>query len=329
MTDDRRPAAGISGLPFDDVRAVLQHFPEFDQCTARAAGERLAPLGHIGELASWLVGWRGLDVSLNRLQIDMFISLLNVGREDVDDQQLHLSQDLLANVAGGGHSLSQVALVHGAGLKVYDLALELPTGNILEDAAMDERECAGAMAFGMEGIAGGLDLVGAARAGTGGMIGAAAILLLLFPDMESLILEGRDEREFEQIRKAADVHRAGLNDPFDLLRRLGSRDMAAIAGLIMSARTQTVPVVLAGLESLAVAALLERAGAGNTAHCLAAHRGQGAEAELVRRLGLQVVLNDDAGAVEGLAVAAALGALKTASAAAMPFLRDLKEMGAE
>jgi len=329
MTDDRRPAAGISGLPFDDVREVLQHFPEFDTCTARAAREALAPLGHMGDLATWLVGWRGLDATLNRLQIDMFISLLNVGREDVDDQQLHLSQDLLANVAGGGHSLSQVALVHGAGLKVYDLALELPTGNILETAAMDERECAGAMAFGMEGIAGGLDVVGAARAGKGAIVGAAAILLLVFPDMESLLLEGREDQEADQIRKAAEVHSSGLNDPFDLLRRLGSRDMAAIAGLIMSARTQTIPVVLAGLESLAVSALLERAGAGNTAHCLAAHTGHGAEAELVRRLGLQVVLNEDAGAVEGLAVAAALGALKTASAAAMPFLRDLKKVDAE
>ena len=322
MTDDRRPAAGISGLPFDDVREVLRHFPEFDKSAASTARGRLAALGHMGELAAWLVGWRGPDAALNRLQIDMFISLLNVGQDDVDDHQLHLMQDLLANVAGGGHSLSQVAMVHGAGLKVYDLALELPTGNILETAAMDERECAGAMAFGMEGIAGGLDMVGVTRAGPGGNIGTGAILLLLFPDMEKLFLEGRDGQEAKLIRQAAERHGTGSRDPFDLLARLGSRDMAAMAGLIMSARTQSIPVVLAGLEALAVVALLERAGAGNTGHCLAAHFGHGAEPELVSHLGLQIVLRDDAGTIDGLPVAAALGMLRTAAAAAMPLLRN-------
>lgn len=329
MTQDRRPPGGVTGLPFDDVREVLKHFPTFDRKRSNSAAARLGALGAPGRLAAWLAGWRQDTDPLARVQIDMFISLLNVGGDEVDDRALHAAQDMLANVAGGGHSMAQIALAHGAGLKVYDLALELPTGDILAGPAMDERECAGAMAFGMEGIAGGVDVVGVARAGEGADIGAAAILLLLMPDLGEEMLDAFDGEARTRIAAAADAHAGVTGDPFELLRRLGSRDMAAIAGLVMAARTQSVPVVLAGLECLAVAALLARAGEGNLDHCLAGHRGRGLEAELVDRLGLMPVLNEDAGTLDGVAVAAALGALKTASAAAAPLLRGFEIVDAE
>ena len=329
MARERQPHGGVSGIPFDDVRAVLSHFPDPDQACEGLVRDACAALGDLGGLAAWLAGWRGLSLSLNRIQVDMFISMVNAGADDVDEQALHRAQDLLAQVAGGGHPLSQLAQVHGAGLKVYDLALELPTGDVTACPAMEERECAGAMAFGMEGIAGGPDLVVVARAGEGGAIAAAAILGLIYPDLKGQILAEIGETAGALVDRAMETHGSSPSDPFDMLRRLGSRDMAAISGVIMAARTQRIPVVLAGLECLAVAALLERAGAGNTAHCLVGHKGPGIEAELSRRLGILPVLRGDVGREPGVAAGAAIGMMKSAVAAAQPLLHDLEKVNAE
>lgn len=329
MARERQPDSVITGLPFDDVRAVLSHFPEPDGEAAAAARAACASMGELGPLAAWLAGWKGVEITLNRIQIAIYISMVNAGTVTVDDGLLHQTQDLLAEIAGGGRPVSQLALVHGAGLKVYDLALGLPTGDIAKEPAMDERECAGAMAFGMEGIAGGPDLVAVERAGEGGDIAAAAILSLCYPDLTGALLDRLDGRKRALAEQAAETHGGAVNDPFELLRRLGSRDMAAITGAVMAARTERVPVLLAGLECLAIAALLERAGSGNTAHCLAAHRGSGAEADIVERLGLTVVNAGDLGAEPGVAAGAAIGTLKSAVAAAGSCLRHFQEVDTE
>ncbi|RMF10359.1 MAG: hypothetical protein D6763_05870 [Alphaproteobacteria bacterium] len=329
MARDRLPDAGISGLPFDDVRSVLRHFPDFDETAVAAARRACAPLGSLGDLAAWLVGWRGLDFRLNRIQVAVYISLVNAGGTEVDEPALRQAQDFLADVAGGGRPLSQLALVHGAGLNAYDLALEVPTGDITCGAAMDERECAGAMAFGMEAIAGGPDVMVVARAGSGGDIASAAVLGLIYPDMANRLIAHFCAAGDTRLEQVIACHRLAGTDPFELLRRVGSRDMAAIAGVIMAARTQRIPVVLGGIECLTVCALLEQAGTGNTAHCLAAHRGDGVEAELVERLDLLPVCADDLGGEPGAAAGIAIGTLKSAAAAAGPLLQHLQKMNAE
>src|SRR4029079_3498899 len=66
------------------------------------------------------------------------------------------------------------------GLKVFDLALDLPTGDITEGPARDESTCAATMAFGMEAIAGGVDLLALGEMGSGNTTIAAAIYTALY-----------------------------------------------------------------------------------------------------------------------------------------------------
>ena len=58
--------------------------------------------------------------------------------------------------------------------------------------------------------------------------------------------------------QAAARHRPAARDPFDLLRRLGGLEFAAIAGAVMAARLGRVPVVLDGFAATAAAAVLYR-----------------------------------------------------------------------
>ena len=82
--------------------------------------------------------------------------------------------------AAGGAAVNQICIAHDLGLKVYDLALHLPTADFTEEAALDERGCAATMAFGMEAVAGGVDLLAIGDIGVGGSTAAAAIFAALY-----------------------------------------------------------------------------------------------------------------------------------------------------
>jgi NaMN:DMB phosphoribosyltransferase len=82
---------------------------------------------------------------------------------------------MVENFAAGGAAINQICVANDLGLKIFDLALEVPTADISVEAAMDERTCAATMAFGMEAIAGGTDLLCIGEMGIGNTTIAAAI----------------------------------------------------------------------------------------------------------------------------------------------------------
>jgi nicotinate-nucleotide--dimethylbenzimidazole phosphoribosyltransferase len=96
-------------------------------------------------------------------------------------------------------------------------------------------------------------------------------------------------------------------EPLDLLRDKGGRDMAAIAGAILAARSQKIPVVLDGACALAAAAALHDLHPGIIAHCRLAETPKGEVAgRTVQRLRLSpllaIGLDDEAGAAGVAAV---------------------------
>ena len=60
------------------------------------------------------------------------------------------------------------------------ISLDMPTGDIVEEPAIDEKACVATMAFGMEAIAGGTDLLCVGELGIGNTTIAAAIYTALF-----------------------------------------------------------------------------------------------------------------------------------------------------
>src|SRR5207237_6667752 len=58
------------------------------------------------------------------------------------------------------------------------------------------------------------------------------------------------------VAEAVMRHRRAAGDPFDMLRRLGGLELAAIAGAVMAARLGRVPVLLGGFASAAAGAVL-------------------------------------------------------------------------
>src|ERR1019366_10816537 len=91
-----------------------------------------------------------------------------------------VTQAMVANFAAGGAAINQICKAFDISLRVFELALEQPTGDLSREAALDERACAATMAFGMEGLAAGPDLLCLGEMGIGNTTAAAAIYTGLY-----------------------------------------------------------------------------------------------------------------------------------------------------
>jgi len=291
--------APMTASPFDDIRALAYappaagHAPTLDQV------DRLA------EISAWLTRWTGKTPPVVNRPV---VALYAGARQGVGPRGY--ARDRLEAVASGGATICRLAGVQGAGLEAFDLAVDRPTPNAVDKATMSEKECAATMAFGMEALAKQPDLLipGVIAAETD-MI-AASVALALFGG------EACDWTDAPDLVVAA-VERAreegGLDDPLQVLRQLGGRETAAVAGAILAARVQKIPVLLDGYAACAAAAVLARIDPDLIAHCLAAHVGVSkGHARLLAALDKRPLLALDIADEEGVGGATALALVKVA-----------------
>lgn len=301
-----------TGLPFDDFRNLIKTLPQPDEnARARAAGRntRLSAqgpsLGRLGEISEWLAAWTRRDPIVTRPLVALFAGTYG-GIAGSHEK----TQRLVEHAAAGGAMICQLCAANDLGLKVFDLALHVPVGDISKTAALDERGCAATMAFGMEAIAGGVDLICVGGLGVGSSMSAAALMAALHGGQAS----EWSEEHAARIELALAHHEGNLKDPLEALRRLGGREIAAMAGAILAARMEKVPVILDGYASLAAAAVLKALSPTAIDHCLAGHvsteKGMKKAASV---LGLVPLLELSLGDGEGAGAALAAGIVKNAA----------------
>ncbi len=187
---------------------------------------------------------------------------------------------------------------------------------------MDEKTTVATMAFGMEAMAGETDLLGLGEMGIGNTTIAAAIYAALYGgDTAASSAAARAsttpgmKRKVEAVEKALATHAGHLDDPLEVLRRLGGREIAAMAGAILAARLQRVPVVLDGYVVTAAAAVLHAIAPTALDHCIAGHvSAEGAHREVLERLGKRPLLDLGMRLGEGTGAALAMGLIKAAAA---------------
>lgn len=318
-----------TGLPFDDIRALVARMPGPDPAAVDAVAARdrvlTKPAGALGRLegiAAWVAGWQGRPPAITRPLVAIFAGSHGVTVHGVSAYPDAVNRQMLDNFAAGGAAINQICAGFDLGLKVFDLAIDLPTGDITEEAALDEAGTAATMAFGMEAIAGGSDLLCLGEMGIGNTTVAAAIYLALYGGSPDDWVGRGTGVEGEALRRKRDAvgaavarHHGHLDDPLEVLRRLGGREIAAIAGAILAARLERVPVILDGYVVTAAAAILHRMRPDALDHCLAGHvSAEGAHAEVLRRLGLAPVLDLGLRLGEGTGAALAAGIVKAAVA---------------
>lgn len=316
-----------TGLPFDDIRALISSLPGADEDARQGARARNAmlsvqgvALGRMAELSEWVAAWSGKTPQIMRPMVALFAGTHGVSKHlDGGENARAVMQNQIDHCAAGGAAINQICAAHELGLQVFDLALDMPVVDITMDAALDERDCAATMAFGMEAIAGGIDLICLGTIAGAGEISAGAIMLALHgasaADWASANEDSDrpDERQIELIERAVAAHAGRLGDPLEILRRLGGREFAAIAGSILAARSERVPVILDGYVATSVAAILKAIRADVVDHCLLGHvTGNAAHRRAAAAVGLSPVLDLRLGEGEGLGAALAAGMVRDA-----------------
>ncbi len=317
--------------PFDDVRAMLNALPEPDPDALDAAHRRQAvllkpprALGRLEDLAVWYAGWRGDPCARPaRPMIAVYAGTHGVSAQGVSPYPPEVTAQMVAAFGEGKGAINQIAGSIGAGLQVFDLALDAPTPDITIEDALSEKACVATMAFGMESLSGDPDLLAVGEMGIGNTTVAAALALALFGgDAEGWVGAGTGADSQMRARKAEVAARAVVRcgdppiDPLEALRRVGGREFAAMAGAILAARMQRVPVVLDGYAATVAAAALEKARPGTLDHCVIGHASrEPGHRRLAAALGKRPLLDMDMALGEASGAALAIPVIQAACAA--------------
>ena len=312
---------------FNDLLQLFRDLPGPDLDAVAAARSRekhlLKPpgaLGRLEEIAEWLATWQGRHPPCaERAMVAVFAANHGVVAQDVSPYPQAVTAQMVDAFRHGGAAINQICTSLGAGLQVFELALEHPTGDITREPAMSEADCAAAFLYGREAIAEGPDIVCLGEMGIGNTTVAAAIAHALHGGESADWVgpgTGADgamlARKIAAVEAAVERHR-GLA-PLEVLRCLGGREFAAIAGAIVAARYERVPVILDGYCACAAAAVVKAIAPDGLDHCLAGHvSAEPAHRRLLNELGLEPVL--DLGMRLGEASGAALAIGIVAAAA--------------
>ncbi len=312
---------------FADIAGFFDEMPGPDYDAVAAAREResqlLKPPGALGRLeqfAEWLSAWQGRHPpSAERNMVAVFAGNHGVVAQNVAPYPQAVTAQMVEAFHHGAAAINQICLSIGAGLQVFELALEEPTADITQEPAMTETDCAAAFLYGREAIADAPDIVCLGEMGIGNTTVASAMSLALFGGTAGdWVGPGTGSRgdmlacKRDVVEKAVALH-AG-HSPLEILRRLGGREFAAIAGAIVAARFERVPVILDGFCACAAAGVVKALAPHGIDHCLAGHVGsEPGHKWLLQHLELEPVLDLGMRLGEASGAAMALGVISTAA----------------
>jgi nicotinate-nucleotide--dimethylbenzimidazole phosphoribosyltransferase len=310
------------------VRELIASLPDPSEALREAARARQAQLtkppgslGRLEEIAAFLASWQGKpEPSLKRPLVAVFAANHGIVAKNVSAYPASVTRAMVENFGAGGAAINQICKVNGLGLEVFDLALDIPSKDITEAPALEENEAAASFAFGMEAISGGVDLLCLGEMGIGNTTIAAAIYHGLYGGAAvdwvgygTGVDDSGHERKIAAVTAAVARHREHLADPLELMRRLGGREIAAIAGAIIAARLEQIPVILDGYVVCAAASIVHALNKAALDHCIAGHvSAEGAHREVLRRLGKEPLLDLGMRLGEGSGAALAFGIIKAA-----------------
>jgi nicotinate-nucleotide--dimethylbenzimidazole phosphoribosyltransferase len=314
----------------DEIRALMGHLPgpDLDAGTAAALREKqltkpAGALGRLEELAAWLAIWQGRHPpTLDHPRTIVFAANHGVAARGVSAYPAAVTAQMVQNFIAGGAAVNQLCKTIDADLRVYEMNLDTPTGDIVDGPAMSEEECARAIAYGMMAVEPGIDALAVGEMGIANTTIAAALCLALFAGDAAEwtgpgtgVVGAALEKKREVVVAAVARHQPEAGDPFDVLRRLGGLEFAAMTGAILAARMGRVPVVLDGFCAGAAAAVLYAADPRALDHCVAGHvSAEPGHRRLLDRLGKPPLLDLGMRLGEASGATLALGILKAVAA---------------
>ena len=347
-SDDSGQHAGLGAatefeLPeqFDFIAA-----PDRDAAIAARArqGELTKPTGSLGrleEIAVWVASCQGVcpPSPFGQPTVVVFAGDHGVARAGVSAYPPEVTAQMVANFTAGGAAVNVLARLHGAKVRVEDLAVDAETpeaisrfkvrrssGDLTVEDALTTEQTRAALAAGRaiadQEIDSGADLLIAGEMGIGNTT-PATILVGLLTDNEPVVVVGRgtgiDDNGW--IRKTAAV-RDGMRRarphgrvPLELLRTVAGAEITAMAGFLAQAALRRTPVILDGLVVTAAALVANDMAPGAREWWLAGHRSaEPAHSIALKQLDLEPLLDLSMRLGEGSGALTALPVVQSAVA---------------
>jgi nicotinate-nucleotide--dimethylbenzimidazole phosphoribosyltransferase len=318
----------LSVAAFEAALADLRGPDAAAEAAARARQARLTKpagsLGRLEEIAIFFAGWQGRErPRIERGRAVVFAGNHGVTVHGVSAFPASVTEQMVANFASGGAAINALSGAAELDLKVVALDLDRPTADFTVAPAMDEAECLAALNAGATAVADDLDLIVLGEMGIGNSTAAAALSARSFGGAAQdwtgpgTGIDGRGvARKAAIVEGALAFHASAPFSAFETLRRVGGREIAAIAGAVLRARQLGIPVLLDGFICGAAVAPLAADNPAITAHCLAGHgSAEPGHARLLARLGLDPILTLGMRLGEGSGAVVAAGVVRAALAA--------------
>ena len=323
--------AKIMTAPFstiDEFTALLndQSTPNIAATEAAAARNAVltkppAALGRLEDVAIWYAGWRGEAAPrIEAPHVLVFAGNHGVVAQGVSAFPAEVTAQMVGNFSAGGAAINQLCEAAGASLNVIALELDRPTEDFTQAPAMSSGDLVKALQTGWEAVDPAADLLVTGEMGIGNTTSAAAISKALFGG-EAVDWVGRGtgvdsagyERKIDAVEKGVALH--AVSSGLDVLRCLGGREIAAMAGAMARARSLRIPVVLDGFICTAAAACLFKANPAALDHCIAGHLSdENAHGRLLEKIGKRPLLDLNLRLGEGSGGALAINIVKAALA---------------
>lgn len=314
----------------DFLQDLVRKLPGPDEASATAVMQRQAqltkPPGSLGlleESVAWLARWQRRDMPrLDQVDVVIFAGNHGVTAQGISPYPASVTAQMVANFRTGGAAINQIARSVEAALSVVPLSLDQPTADFTKAPAMTPLEFRRALAVGYDAVVPGTDLLCLGEMGIGNTTAAAALSAALLGGPGARWAGRGTGLDAEGVgHKAAVVDRAlafhdeALKDPWEVARRLGGRETAAILGAVLAARRHSIPVLLDGFVCSAAAAPLVRLLPDGLAHCMIGHvSAEAGHRALVQELHRPAILDLDMRLGEGSGAALAVNILRSAIA---------------
>lgn len=315
--------------PMDDFRALVRNVPSGDDAAEQKVYSRLLDMGRPGDfgrlahVAGKMARWQGsYPPKIDTAALAMFATAHGSAAENIT---FSTNDDTLRNIEllrTGKSPLSAIAASMNAEVRVFDLAVGSPTGNILESQAMSAKDAAATLAYGFEAVHGKPDILalGVNSAGVGTIAAGLACHLYggspeywLRVGTGSSVSFALERAGF--VSKALAKHQSHITDPLSALCCIGGREITACVGAIIAARYQGVPVIIDGFATSVAAGIVHALNPRAIDHVFAAHVTQRpAHEAMLERLQLEPLLRMEFQTGGGLGSTTAIGLIRAACA---------------
>ncbi len=299
----------------------------------------MGSLGRLEELAKKVVGIkRDISPSLSSKVIFTFVADHGVSEEGVSAYPREVTAQMVYNFLEGGAAINVLAGHVGARVRVIDIGvaskievkeavsgdfvdkkINFGTKNMLKGSAMTRDEAVKSIETGIElleaELQGGIDIAGTGDMGIGNTTPSSAVAAAITGrPVEEVTGRGTgiDDKALTNkigvIKKALLINKPDSEDAIDVLAKVGGFELGGIAGVILGAASNRIPVVIDGFISGAAALIAYqlRPQAGDymiAAHC-SAERGHRV---ILDPIGLRPLLDLDLRLGEGTGAALGMG----------------------